>query len=60
MATKIIRCFCESEFQDKEYGNFMRLHILTNKDGVWRCSTCGKEQSSGTKETKKPKTTETK
>jgi hypothetical protein len=58
MASKILKCFCESEFQDKEYGHFMRLHTLTNKDNTWRCTICRKEQSSGggstTKKAKKP------
>ena len=47
MATKILSCFCDSEFQDKEYGKYSRLCLLTAKDNTYRCTICGKEQTSG-------------
>jgi hypothetical protein len=53
MATKIMRCFCESEFQDNEYGHGNRLFSLTKKVNTWRCSICGKEHTSGTVEKEK-------
>jgi hypothetical protein len=46
--TKIIRCNCPSEYQDKTYGlgrrvaNFARN--IFNKQGGWRCCVCGTEQ----------------
>jgi hypothetical protein len=53
MASKIMRCFCESEFQDGEYGHGNRLFSLTKKDNTWRCSICGKELTSGATEKEK-------
>ena len=46
MKTKVLKCVCESEFQDKEYGPGKRLHNLGVKDtsGVpARCTVCGRE-----------------
>lgn len=52
--TKIMACKCESEFQDKRYGNGLRVH---NKCGsaaksknqsstiTWRCTICGATRS---------------
>lgn len=46
--TKIVRCSCKHEFQDREYGNGMRVCNGKNKgnkpDG-WRCTVCGKEHN---------------
>lgn len=43
MATQIITCTCEHEFQDKEYGKGMRVHNSMSSDkGDWRCTVCGK------------------
>ena len=42
--TKVIRCNCKHEFQDKTYGEGMRVHILKQKDaqqGNWACTVCG-------------------
>ena len=39
-ATKVIRCNCDSEYQDKNYGIGMRLHN-PNKNG-YKCTVCGK------------------
>ena len=59
MLSKILKCFCDSEFQDKEYGRYMRLHTAKMKDNTYRCTICGKEQTSGksekVKKEKKPK-----
>jgi hypothetical protein len=40
--TKILRCSCNSEFQDAKYGKDMRLHnVLTGKkDKQARCTVC--------------------
>ena len=45
--TKIIKCECKNEFQDKRYGKGRRLANQTKKsDGkVFRCTVCGKESS---------------
>lgn len=44
----IKRCDCRSEYQDKKYGNGMRVHNPTRKGTVskivWRCTICKKEQ----------------
>jgi hypothetical protein len=50
MTNKIMRCFCESEFQDGEYGHGNRLFSLTKKVNTWRCTVCGKELTSGSAE----------
>lgn len=40
MATVILPCKCENEFQDKRYGKHMRVHNTTNKEGKARCTVC--------------------
>ena len=42
--TVIIRCNCQNEWQDKQYGKQMRVANATNKEGKNRCTVCGKEQ----------------
>lgn len=47
MDLKIIKCKCQSEFQDKEYGKQMRIHNPCGKSnsrefGIkQRCTVCG-------------------
>lgn len=54
MPSKLLKCSCESEFQDKMYGPSIRLHTYTMKDATYRCTCCGKTQTSGkTKDDKK-------
>lgn len=42
--TTIKQCSCASEFQDKTFGNKMRVHNMSadNKDGV--CTICGNKK----------------
>lgn len=43
--SKIKRCDCKHEFQDKKYGNGMRVMNPTgkgDKSGDYRCTVCGK------------------
>jgi hypothetical protein len=46
-STAILKCFCEHEFQDHEYGSQKRLHNKMKKDNEWRCTVCGKTQFAG-------------
>jgi len=43
--SKLLRCGCESEFQDKEYGKGIRLHTVVTRPEKksWRytCTVCG-------------------
>lgn len=41
MAVKVIKCKCNSEFQDKEYGKGMRLHNTSPDEKNLRCTVCG-------------------
>ncbi len=47
MSTKIIKCTCNSEFQDKMYGENQRVMNAAFKKGAepkrYRCTSCGKE-----------------
>ena len=36
------RCFCKSEYQDKKYGQGIRVMNRT-KNGKVRCTVCGRE-----------------
>ena len=47
MPTKVMKCYCESKFQDKEYGKGNRVYNETAKDGNCKCTVCGKTQSGG-------------
>lgn len=40
MATRILKCSCKSEFQDKEYGQGQRICNDNDKDGS-KCTVCG-------------------
>ena len=39
--TKVVKCDCASDYQDKKYGQKNRLGNLTKTDG-YRCTVCGK------------------
>lgn len=41
--TKLSKCDCKSDFQDKTYGTQIRVHNITIK-GNLRCTVCGKEK----------------
>jgi hypothetical protein len=44
--TKIAKCFCVSEFQDKEYGKQNRVWNLPGPKGNTRtCTVCGKTEA---------------
>jgi len=45
MATKIMKCECKHEFQDKQYGDKKRVFNYGEKDKNWRCSVCAKVKS---------------
>jgi hypothetical protein len=36
------RCFCKSEYQDKKYGQGLRV-MNRMENGKMRCTVCGKE-----------------
>jgi predicted SprT family Zn-dependent metalloprotease len=42
-STKVVKCFCESSFQDEHYGKGRRLANITGKEAVYRCTVCGKD-----------------
>ena len=46
MATKILKCDCKHEFQDKQYGKGNRVHNESTKDKLWRCTICEKTRAS--------------
>ena len=48
----IIKCACESEFQDSKYGKGNRVHNETMK-GAYRCTICGQTKQVGATEKKK-------
>jgi hypothetical protein len=37
---KLMTCRCVSEYQDRLYGQSMRVHNPTAKDKGWRCTVC--------------------
>lgn len=41
--TKIIKCTCKSEFQDKQYGNQQRLANVNEKGDSAGCTVCGNQ-----------------
>jgi hypothetical protein len=43
---KILSCFCENEFQDNNYGSRKRVCNMTSRDGIYRCTVCGKDVTS--------------
>jgi hypothetical protein len=44
--TKVLKCGCKHEYQDKKYGSGNRVHNevgnVTKNGGQWRCTVCGK------------------
>jgi len=51
MNTKVLRCSCDHDYQDKAYGYKMRLHNWARKaegTGAWRCTVCGKTRKDST------------
>lgn len=53
MPTSIIPCGCENAYQDKRYGNGMRVHnqMPNAKPGMtsWRCTVCLSTKERGAK-----------
>lgn len=47
--SKVLKCSCKSDFQDKTYGKNMRLFNEIGKDGTggYRCTVCGKDSKEG-------------
>ena len=43
MSTKIITCKCNSEYQDKTYGEQKRIHNKMKDSNKYRCTVCGNE-----------------
>ena len=39
--TKIIKCTCKNEFQDKQYGSKQRLANVNEKEDASTCTVCG-------------------
>jgi len=47
MATKILKCTCKHDYQDRRYGAQNRLHNAISKTlgpPAWRCTVCEKER----------------
>lgn len=44
MATKIMKCDCEHEYQDEKYGKSNRVHNHVKSKDKWRCTVCKKEK----------------
>jgi len=46
MAWRLLKCICEHELQDRQYGSGKRLHTPVAKAANgWRCTVCGREQT---------------
>lgn len=48
MSTKVLRCVCTHDYQDRLYGAGMRLFnrmVPTTNSYPFRCTACGREQS---------------
>lgn len=44
--TKIIRCGCQHEYQDKQYGKHLRLMNISGKEkNEFICTVCGKRHT---------------
>jgi len=37
----ILRCDCESEYQDNEYGEYLRVHNPLLRHNEYKCTACG-------------------
>lgn len=46
MATTVKHCTCVSKFQDREYGQGLRVMNVT-KELKWRCTVCGQVHGMG-------------
>ena len=44
--TKIVKCTCKNDWQDKKYGNGMRVHNTTSKPNGVRCTVCKNDKTS--------------
>jgi len=53
--TSIRKHECRSEFQDQRYGHGNRVMNKCKVAGVWRCTVCGREVSTGIADKKKSK-----
>jgi len=42
MPTKILKCTCKSDYQDKKYGKGNRVHNIKNEG--CRCTVCGEDK----------------
>lgn len=42
MKTKLVKCGCKNDWQDKKYGNNVRVMNHTAKEDMYRCTSCGK------------------
>lgn len=38
--TKLVKCTCKSNYQDKTYGKGMRIHNKMGAGRGWRCTIC--------------------
>jgi hypothetical protein len=38
--SKLMTCRCVSAYQDRHYGQSMRVHNPTAKENGWRCTVC--------------------
>ncbi len=39
--TKILKCTCKHDFQDKRYGKGKRVFNVSTKNNDYRCTVCG-------------------
>lgn len=53
MATKVMKCKCEHEYQDAKYGKGNRVFNKMKKDGGWKCTVCNAETVNKSEEGKK-------
>ena len=47
MTTKIMKCTCKHEYQDKKYGKQNRVFNQKVKANEYRCTVCSKEITYG-------------
>lgn len=50
-----LKCTCSNEYQDKKYGQGMRVVTPCQKEHTYRCTVCGKEMGSFSSTKDKPK-----
>ncbi len=52
--TKVMKCTCKHEYQDKHYGKDLRVHNMAiGKVKGWRCTVCATVKPDGEVEKKK-------